>query len=190
MDGLRMFGAGLILALPVVVVFTFGFSFYFGTFFAGVGLSESGRDGLMALMMSIGMPVLFCTMAFGMLLSIGLHLASGPALTHMAVKGSFGALFQVGEWWKVLRANLGGYLIAIFLMYAIFYAAQLLSSVIFSTFILIFLLPLVLFAIAPYITIITAALYGQAYREGAETLAAADQTSGDEPAEPLPDPVI
>lgn len=190
MDGLRMFGAGLILALPVVLIFTFGFSFYFGTFFAGIGASESGRDGIMALMMSIGMPVLFCTMALGMLLSIGLHLVSGPALTHMAVKGSFGALFQVSEWWQVLRANLGGYLIAIFLIYAIYYGTQLLSSVIFSTFFLIFTIPLLLFAFVPYITVITAVLFGQAYREGADTLTAAAQPAGEDTAEPLPDPVI
>lgn len=190
MDGLRMFGAGLVLALPVVLIFTLGFSFYFGTFFAGIGASESGRDGLMALLMSIGMPVLFCTMAFGMLLTVGLHLASGPALTHMAMKGSFGAFFRISEWWQVLRANLGGYLIAIFLVYAIYYAAQLLFSVVFSTIFLIFLIPLLLWVVTPYMTVITAVLFGQAYREGVDTLAAAGQAVGGEPDEPLPDPVI
>jgi hypothetical protein len=187
MDGLRMFAGGLILALPVVLLFTLGFSFYFGTFFAGIGASESGRDGLMGVLFSIGMPVLFCTMAFGILLSIGLHLASGPALTHMAVKGSFGALFQVKEWWQILRANLGGYLIVIFLIYAIGYAIQMLISVTISTLVLMCITPLLLLAVAPYFTVITAVLFGQAYREGVAALAVVVEPAGDEP---QPDPAI
>ena len=141
----------------------------------------------MALWLSIGMPVFFCTMAFGILLSIGLHLASGPALTHMAVKGSFGALFQVKEWWQILRANLGGYLIVIFLIYAILYAGQLLIYVTLTTLVLMCITPLLFFAITPYTTVLTAVLFGQAYREGAATLTVVDEPAGDEP---LPDPVI
>jgi hypothetical protein len=136
------------------------------------------------------MLVFFCAIAFGMLLMFGLGLVSGPAITHMVRKESFVALFQVKEWGQVLRANLGGYLVAIFLYVGLVYAIQILFTTFMVTFVLCGLLPILLFAVTPYASVFMAALFGQAYREGSETLAAADDPAGDEKAEPLPDPVI
>lgn len=168
-DGIRLLGASLIYLIPVSVFFSLAISFYFGTTFAGIGLSEAGtgRDLFTALIMLTGTMVLFVASAVGMLLSLGLGFIIWPAITHMLVRESFGALFQVKEWWRVLRANLCGYLIAMVILIGLSVTLNILIQVTIFSVILCALLPVLVLIAMPYLSVISAALLAQIYREGA-----------------------
>ena len=172
MDGLRVLGAGLIVCLPIAAIFFLGFSFYFGTTLTTVGLGESGREDLIFIPLMGGMMVLFCSMAVGTLLSFGLGIVSAPSVTHMLVKKEFAALFRFKEWWRVLRANLGGFLIAFFIILGLYFVFQMLTGFVIYSVVLCGLLPVLGAVVCPYLTVISAVLFGQAYREGRDTLAA------------------
>jgi hypothetical protein len=181
MDGIRLLGAWLIYFIPVSLFFSVAFSFYFGTTFAGIGLSESGfgRDLITALIMLTGTAVLFVATAVGMLFSLGLGFIIWPAITHMLVRESFGALFQVKEWWRVLRANLCGYLIAMVILLGLSFTLNILIQVTIYSVILCALLPVLVFVSMPYLSVISAALLGQIYREGADAVQSASVDASD-----------
>ncbi len=181
MDGLRIFGAGVIASILPVGLMIVGMTYYVLVVPLGTMLAQRGNEMQFLFMMLSGMFVLFLTTAFSMLLSIAAGLVSGPAITHMLVKESFGALFQVNAWWRVLRANLGGYLVALFLIGGLYYAMVLVSSLALYTIVLACLFPLVLVALMPYMSLFAARLFGQVYREAEVEMPAGS---------PLPDAAI
>ena len=178
-DGLRIFGVVLIVGLPIAAIFIMGMANYFGATFATVGLGESGYDWLGFVTMMGGMMVLFFTIALSMLASVAAGIGLAPAVTHMLVQDRFAAFFRGGEWWRVLRATLGGYLIALFIILGLGFAYQLLTQIVASTIILCGALP-VLWAVAcPYLTVVSAVVLGSAYHEGKQKLL---EGTADEPA--------
>ncbi len=171
MDGLRMMGAALIFFLPLAALFAFAFSFYMGGMFAGIGLGESGDDFLAGLAMFSSITVLFCSIALGIFASLALGIAYSPALTHMVVKEKFSAIFAVREWLRVVRANLGGYLIALLIIWGLAFIMQMLAQLIMYSIILCIALPVLMFVGSPYMSVISAVLLGQVYKEGVDALA-------------------
>ena len=165
LDGIRMLGAGLIFFLPLGLFFSTAFSFYFGTSIVGIALGRGGKE-LASLLSSLGGMLVFgWCMAVGMFLSLLLGLIAWPATTHMIVEERFSALFEVNAWWKVVRANPGGYLIALFLFWGVFMAFQVLSQWFLFTVVLCVFLPVIYAVAMPYLTLLTADLFGQVYRE-------------------------
>jgi hypothetical protein len=170
LDGVKMLGAVVVVVIPILIIIKVGILLYLGGMITGTQWGDSGQDILAFISIAGGMTVLFCSMALGMLFSFFWALLSGPALTHMTVKRSFAALFHVREWWKILRANLGGYLIALFLILSIGFAVQYLTMTLAYSFILCGIVPLLVIASVPYTGVLTAVLLGQAYREGVGNL--------------------
>lgn len=170
LDGIRMLGAGIIFFLPLGLFFSTAFSFYLGTSIAGIAMGRGGKE-LASLLTSFGgMLVLGWCMVVGMLLSLLLGLIAWPAMTHMIVEERFSALFEVNAWWKVIRANPGGYLIAFFLFWGVLMTFQVISQWILFTVILCVFLPVIYAAALPYLTLLAAGLFGQVYRESLEAL--------------------
>ncbi len=171
MDGLRVFGATLVISLPTVVIYMIGSTVYFGTTFSSIAMSQMGQNGLYMLTLFGGMMVFFCSMAVGMFLSVGLGIISAPALAHMVMEQKFAALFHITNWWRVLRANLGGFMIAYFILVGLYISYSFVSYFISLTVVLCGLLPVLWAVSAPYLSVICGVVFGQAYREGLDTLA-------------------
>ncbi len=174
-DGLRVGGAGLLAMLPSILLFTCGFGTYFVSMFGTISASERyGRSAEMPPLMFAGMMVFFATMACGSILSLLIAIPLPAATVHVAYKRSFRALFQVGEWWKIFRANLGGFLIGVGLLWAVSMLLQVLMNFLVWTVILClvgFIAPLL---ISPYIMLLGGLLYGRIYNEALENLHASE----------------
>ncbi len=169
-DGLRQFGTSFILTLPGSVILVGGWAVYMLMVFGSIAAAQArggSSDSIAGPGMLIGMTILFTSMGAGMLLStIGLLLFPAAA-GHVAAQRRFGALFQVGQWWKVLRANLGGFLLTLFILFALYFGMILVMQVLYMTIILCALIPFALSPLAFYILVIFARLTGQAYGDGA-----------------------
>jgi hypothetical protein len=164
MDGLRLGVISLVMSLPTVAIFAFGMGAYFLSFVPM--MASDGNNGAIFGLTILAMIIMTTTIVVGNVVAIGLGVVSPAVMTHAAVKRSFSALFEVREWWGVLRANLGGYAIAFALVLAVSYSGWMISTLLFSTLICCALAPLVLFAMLPYISVITSVVFGQVYREG------------------------
>lgn len=171
MDGLRLMGTTLIYTIPLVLIFGFGFGSYFGVTLGSIGLAERSRSEawiLMAILGSFG--VFMCSMICGTLFAICSGLLLPAAITHTVVKRSFAAFFHIGEWWRILRANMGGYVIFFILLGGVLFVWQLFYSLLAMTLLLLpvaFLIPILT---APYFSALTAIILGRVYREAQENL--------------------
>lgn len=170
LDGIRVLGAGIIFFLLLGLFFSAAFSFSLGTSITGIALGRGGKELASLLTSFVGMLIFGWCMAVGMLLSWLLGLVAWPAMTHMIVEERFSALFEVNAWWKVIWANPGGYLIALFLFWGVFMAFQVISQWFLFTVVLCVFLPVVYAAAMPYLTLLTAGLFGHVYRESLEAL--------------------
>lgn len=176
-DGLRLSAAGLLASLPLILFFSCGFGAYFISMVATISVDSAGGDSaIMAPFMFGSWALLMGSIFCGFLITLGIGIPLPAALTHMVVKNSFSALFQVKEWWQIFRANIGGFLIAFILLWTSTFVVQFLTQFLVSTIILCALAFIVPVVFSPYISVLGAYAFGQAYREAAETLAL-DQSS-------------
>jgi hypothetical protein len=158
----------LVFTLPGLVVFLFGFAAYFGTFTL-IPLSAESRaiteDTLMLTLM-LGIGTMFVSLALGMLLFV---LGAAPlpaALAHLVVEDKLGAAFKPGEWWPVVRANRMGFFIAFVVLLGVYTIMQLVFALLYYTLVLLCVAYVVLPASGFYASLVAAALFGAAYREG------------------------
>jgi hypothetical protein len=169
-EGLRLFGVGVIAGIPLFLVFGCGFSAYFLSTFGMIASSSSGSDAGGLFLMG-GWFVMMFSIFCGFALSIVIGIPLPAAIAHMLVKRSFSAAFHAGEWFKIFRANLGGFFIAFLLVWVIMVVVQATTQILVYTVILCalaFILPILSM---PYVSVIGAYLVGKVYREGVETLA-------------------
>jgi hypothetical protein len=96
-----------------------------------------------------------------------------PAVLNMIDKGSFGAAFHFKEWWENLKVNFAGYLVVYLIVAGVYALLALILGVVFSTVILLCLVPVVIIAVVLYISIISYAVLGQVWVEGEAKLASA-----------------
>jgi hypothetical protein len=172
-DGLKYVGASIIYFIPlfisVIVMYLVMFLPMIGTMLPIANWNGNGTPFLMMgsmLMMFLMYPM----MSLMMLLSLATGIFLPPALMHLIARNSFGGAFQFSAWWKVFRANFGGYLIA-FLISLALYAVVYIGFMIFAYTIVLFCLGyILLFAMAIYCHMIASALFAQAYRTGVEKL--------------------
>ena len=169
-DGLRIGGAGLIAVLPLILVVSCGFSSYFVSIFGAIAQSSDGRSAGFPPFMMLGYLIFMLTMACGFLLTLVVGIPLPAVITHVAYKRSFAAMFHVSEWWKVFRANIGGFLIGVVLLWAVSFMLQILVNVLVSTVVLCVVAFIAPAVISPYLMVVGALLYGQIYHEGTETL--------------------
>jgi|GEM_PF-238128 len=186
-DGLRLAGAGLLAGLPMLLVFACGFGPYLMSIFGMFVVDSSGGDMSLIAPVYLSSTLLMIISVFcGLFLSIGIGVPLPAAIVHMLAKNSFAALFEAKTWWKIFRANLGGFMIVFFLVWVTSFLLQMITQLLVSTLVLCalaFVAPLV---IMPYLSIISAYLFGQAYREGVETLQETDPAVEAETTAPQP----
>ncbi|MBI5302228.1 MAG: DUF4013 domain-containing protein [Chloroflexi bacterium] len=118
----------------------------------GILAGYAGFFGFFAIAM-----VLMLLLMFPMVIAVGQY----------ARTGEIGAGYRISEVWKILRANLGGFIIAFFIGLAIAVGLGMVLQILYFTIILCCLIPFVSAPISFYMTLMWSYLFGMAYREGA-----------------------
>jgi hypothetical protein len=165
-DGARIFGVRLVIMLPFLLLMCP----FMGLSFALPFLMENASSDLEWLVILI--PVFFIG-AFLILVPLILiaSFVLPAAEIHVVEKNEFGAAFRVREWWPVFRANLGGFLLALAITYAISFAMSIIMQFAMLTFVLICLLPFFIPVTGVYMMLVLYAAFAQAYKGGLDRLA-------------------
>lgn len=173
-DGFKVFAARFVMALPFVLVFMLAYGLIFGGTLAGVLVGEAGGSdtrelgALVAVLSSLAGTGLFL-LAIPLILAISLVLPV-PSM-HVIVTGQIGAIFRFGEWWPILRADIGAWAIGYLLLIAVGLIINLVTSFAMATIILCFVLPFVMIAYMVYSILVTEVVFAQAYRSASQKLA-------------------
>lgn len=172
--GAKLGAAGLIYSLPALAILL---ASYFGmmapAFLAPFAPAASNQElgrwfGLSMLSMFGGM----FGIGIGIVLALATFFVFVPAMGHIVATNSFQAGFRVREWWQVLRANFGGFVVAIILTGGLYMVVLFLMQALYMTIVLCLAIPLLLAAVSAYVLPIFYALMGYAYAEGAQKLEA------------------
>jgi hypothetical protein len=188
MDGLRWTIISIVYFLPGFIAVIVGFSAYIGGIMASVAQSSSGSSDAGVLAMFAGMGVYFIALAVGALLFMLAAIPLPIASAHFVAKDNIGAAFCVREWWPLLKVNKLGYFVAWVVIIGLYSVMSMASMVLMYSLVLCIAVP---FALAPaglYLSVISAALFGQTYRDSQEVLAPATKLESS-PAEPAPNDV-
>jgi hypothetical protein len=177
-DGAKLFVVGLIYTLPFIVFFIVVYGFILFCVVGSEMIDYSGDTtspywAILTLLGSLGGMGMF---GFGILLVLIIGVLMPAMIGHVVAKDDISAAFRIGEWWKILRANISGFMITYLLVFGLFTALNIVSQLLYMTVILCCIIPILFIPAILYIMTITSVLFGQAYREGVENLEA--QSSG------------
>ena len=168
-DGAKLFGVRLIFALPIII---FSIPLMLGGIampFIAEGMDSGSTDSFLA----IYTLVMLGTMCIIIPLSIPLVVIIPAAEMHNVDKDDFAAAFRFKEWWLILRANLGGFIVAFGIYYAVSMVFAIVMQLLFVTIILACLGFILIPAMTIYITLVMYVTVAQAYKVGKEKLAQA-----------------
>jgi hypothetical protein len=169
-DGARLFGVRLVYASPLLLVmiplFLIFFSFpFFPILFQHTDSHSVGTIYLLLVFASTG--IFFLIMP----LSLAIGLIVPAAEVHMIAKDDFAAGFQVKEWWAIFKRNWGGFVVALAILYALTMVLSIVMQIMFITFVLICLFPLLLPVVSMYSAVVQYVAFAQAYKDGKDRLA-------------------
>jgi len=175
-DGLKAFLVGLVYLLPAMLAFMVGLGVYCGSSLLLLGLSEnssatSGAEGAFAVLLVVSMVTLFLSFSVGAVLSLLGALPIPAAEARLSETNSLGSAFSLGRLYAVVKANPGGYIVAWLLlagMWAFMYWGLMVA---YYTLVLACLMPFLVLPLLYYSLLVAAALFGEAYRDGAANLA-------------------
>jgi hypothetical protein len=171
-DGLKLTGVSLIYSLPIMVLFCGGLGVHFASIIGMVAIpQEASADSPAVILPFVGMGVFFITFGLSMVLALIWGAILPAAIGHMIATNDFAAAFRVREWWAIFKANLGGYLIAYALLLGAWVVLSFAMQILYVTLILCCLVPFIMVGVSMYLIMIGSALFGQAYRAGAEMVA-------------------
>ncbi len=176
-DGIRLFIPRFIISLPIILITILTGGIYF---FSTYKLIQSIPDDP-TMVNSLPIPMiglLIILILFGGIciysFALGLIL---PVLTgHIVAKDQMTAIFHVGEWWKIYKANFLGFILAFLFPFIIMPIVQIPISILSITFIFMFLIPLITPMISVFLLVISNAIYARAYAVGVQRLAQEQST--------------
>ncbi|CAG1006600.1 hypothetical protein ANAEL_03437 [Anaerolineales bacterium] len=166
-DGAKMFGVRMVYSLPLLILVLPIMIAAIAMPIVIENVNSSEVDTFIAIF-GLVMFSLFCLI---MLLSLPLALIIPAAEMHTVDNNEFAAGFRFREWWGILRANLGGFIVAFAIIYAASMALTIVTQILMATIILSCLLPFFIPAITTYTTLVMYAMIAQAYKVGREKLA-------------------
>ncbi len=169
-DGAKMFGVRMAYSLPLFILIL-------PMILAGIAMpiianNVNGSEvGTVIAIYSVVMISLVCLLV---LLSLPLAVIVPAAEMHAVDKNEFAAGFRFREWWGILRANLGGFIVASAILYAISMLLGIVMQILVVTVILACLLPFFIPALTMYSTLVMYTMMAQAYKVGREKLTSAE----------------
>ena len=169
MDGLRLYGAQLVLMSPLFLLMGCSVIFILGGSF---GFSALNDERLRSFLPAAG--ILFfigilCIIIFS-LLSLPISILISAATGHVAAKRSFNAAFEFREWWQIFRAAMGQFLIAYVMLLVASFILAFVIQIAMITIVLICIVPFLMIPYTVYLMLVSNALYAQAYAKGQESL--------------------
>lgn len=176
-DGLRATVVGLVYMLPGIVIFYGGMGLYLISSLVFPIIAAASPENEQAIVLAVliffgGMGLMFVSVFLGLtLFMIGL-IPLPVAMTHFVAQDKVGAAFRLGEVWALLRANPLGYLIAWVIVAGLLGVTYFLILLAYYSVILCCLVPFVAAPIGFYVSLVSAAVFGQTYRESKALLAA------------------
>jgi len=171
-DGFKLWAANIIYTFPALLLVSAGMVMMFIPLFLLPILRDGNSSGALSMFAALGALLGSLLMAIGTPISLVLGLAAAAALGHVVARGEFMAALRPAEWWPILRANLGGFILAQFITLATFTAVTMILQVLIYSIVLACLAPFLLIALSTWIQWICYTLYAQAYLGGMRKLAA------------------
>ena len=171
-DGAKLFGVRMIFTLPILILAT-------PLMIGGIAMpfiAEGMNSGEVDTFIAIFTVIMMGSMCILIPLSIPLALIIPAAEMHVVGNNDFAAGFRFKEWWPILRANLGGFIVAFGIYYiasfVLMFVIQILAiTLIFACFMFI-LIP----AMTIYLTLVMYVTNAIAYRDGKAKLAQSELT--------------
>jgi len=166
-NGLKLLGLLIVFSLPLIILWITAFGIMLSPLILIFMDFESGNIGpngpwtLIMLPTTIGGYFMFG-------LSLVIIFLQSISICHVSIKEQFSAAFHFGEWWRILRTNIGEFLLVFVVMFGLIIGTNMLSSFLF------FLLPIVMPLGRACSIFILAPLFGQAYRVGVKKLEEAE----------------
>ncbi len=162
----------LVFTFPALVAFLVGLVVYFGAIipFSIASSSEVAVSDASILLVFAAMLLMFFSMAVGSVLLVLGIIPLPASMSHSAAQDRLSAAFHIREWWLIVMADKLGYFAAFVVVAGILGLAYWAFMILYSTVILLCLGFLVLVPTTFYAMLVGAALFGDAYRGGTETL--------------------
>jgi hypothetical protein len=174
-DGAKLVGVVLIYMLPIMVLMTIGFFIMFFLPMLGIPVAIIGGEenpeaagAMMGILSIVSMVAFFVVFGIGMIISLAIGVVMPTVMGHVAATGDFGAAFRLKEWWAIFKANVAGFLLAYLIVFAVSMVLNSILGFLYCTIILCCIVPFLTAPVTLYTVIISGALFGEAYREGAE----------------------
>lgn len=161
-DGLKLFAIRMIYSLPLLIIAIplmlslIGLPIFLET------AEGQNQDALFAIFMVVIMGGLCILIP----LSLPLAVIIPAAEMHAIEQDNFSAAFQFKNWWQVLRANLGGFIVAFVIYYLATFAMTFVVQIVMATVVLACLLIVLLPGVSVYAMLIMYATIAIAYRDG------------------------
>ena len=176
LNGLKLLGQSFIFALPLIILWFVGY----GAMFFPIVLSElavesgdmGGSEGLLTMISLLTMGGSYIMFGLVILLSGVLGFFQSVIICHVAVTEQFAAAFRFREWWRILRSNLGEFLLAFVFIMGLSIGISILYQVLIFTIVLCCIIPFVLSAASGYLMLVMAPLFGRVYRNALEKMEA------------------
>jgi hypothetical protein len=169
LDGLRIYGAQLVLTLPLFLLMGCGMI----PMLAGsVGFAAMPEDGNEAFA-TIGMLFFMIGMIIFMLVSVlalPYSIIVSAALPHVATRRSFQAAFEFNQWFPIFRKGLGHFILGYAIVMAASFVFAMVMQIAMLTIILICIVPFIMIPYISYQLLIMNTVFAQAYVTGRDGL--------------------
>jgi hypothetical protein len=174
-DGLRSLVVGTVYLGPGLVVLIGGWVAYMVIYFSGVVMisdrSYHYASPNLAVALILGaMGILFLSMFFGSLLCMAGSIPLPAAMANFVAHDKISAAFHVREWGAIVRADKLGYFISWVVVLGLAGVVYCASMLLYFTIILCFLMYFIAIPLGFYLALVSAAVFGNFYREGASQL--------------------
>lgn len=172
-EGAKLFGVRVVFSLPILI-------FAIPLMIGGIAMPiivETMDSGSTDTFIALFTIIMMGSMCIIIPLSIPLTVVIPAAEMHVVENNDFAAAFRFKEWWPILRANLGGFIVAFGIYYIVSMALAIVMQILIATLIFACLLFILIPAMTIYITLIMYVTSAIAYRDGKAKLVQNELTS-------------
>jgi len=175
-DGLRLWGAQIVLMFPLFILMGCGMVFMMSGTVGFSAFAQKHADSFAPIGMALFMFGILFFALFGVL-SLPYGIVVSAALPHIAIKRSFQAAFEFKEWFSIFRNALGQFILSYVVVMAVSFIFIFAMQIAMITLILICIVPFIMIPYAVYQMLIMNTVFAQAYAVGSEQLKIVDQTN-------------
>jgi Protein of unknown function (DUF4013) len=175
LNGLKLLLQSFIFALPLIILWFVGYGSMFFPIVLSELAAESGDMGSAGLWTMISLLTIgggYIMFGLVILFSFVLGFIQSVIICHVSVTEQFSAAFRFREWWRILRSNIGEFLLACVFIMGLYIGIGTIYQVLMFTIVLCCILPIVLSAASGYLMLVMAPLFGSVYRTALEKVEA------------------